>query len=85
MEDREATNPNPSTPGGNENQLLIGQLVSSLHRLKDLDNSEKGFFVFGDLAVIVTGKFRLRFCVWEYSLCVLQAKISLVRSLADKC
>ncbi|PIG89634.1 nuclear division Rft1 protein [Aspergillus arachidicola] len=48
----------PSTP-------LTGTLVSSLHRLKDEDNSEGGFFVFGDLSVKIEGIFRLKFTLFE--------------------
>ncbi|KAA6411057.1 MAG: hypothetical protein FRX48_05368 [Lasallia pustulata] len=44
---------------------LAGTLVSSLHRLKDVDNSDGGFFVFGDLSVKVEGEFRLRFSLFE--------------------
>ncbi|KAL8935978.1 MAG: hypothetical protein Q9216_005167 [Gyalolechia sp. 2 TL-2023] len=45
--------------------VLSGTLVSSLHRLKDVDNSDGGFFVFGDLSVKVEGDFRLRFSLFE--------------------
>ncbi|KAI9851380.1 MAG: hypothetical protein M1838_003843 [Thelocarpon superellum] len=44
---------------------LAGTLVSSLHRLKDIDNSDGGFFVFGDLSVKIEGEFRLRFSLFE--------------------
>jgi hypothetical protein len=44
---------------------LAGTLVSSLHRLKDIDNSNGGFFVFGDLSVRVEGEYRLRFSLFE--------------------
>ncbi|KAI9872139.1 MAG: hypothetical protein M1830_002030 [Pleopsidium flavum] len=44
---------------------LAGTLVSSLHRLKDVDNSDGGFFVFGDLSVKVEGDYRLRFSLFE--------------------
>ncbi|KAJ1978464.1 hypothetical protein H4R34_003196 [Dimargaris verticillata] len=43
----------------------IGSLVSSLHRLKDIDNSDGGFFVFPDISVKVEGEYRLRFCLYE--------------------
>lgn len=45
--------------------VLSGTLVSSLHRLKDMDNSDGGFFVFGDLSVRVEGEYRLRFSLFE--------------------
>ncbi|PGH07262.1 hypothetical protein AJ80_08022 [Polytolypa hystricis UAMH7299] len=44
---------------------LAGTLVSSLHRLKDVDNQDGGFFVFGDLSVKVEGTFRLKFNLFE--------------------
>ncbi|MCJ1375033.1 hypothetical protein MMC20_006267 [Loxospora ochrophaea] len=44
---------------------LAGTLVSSLHRLKDVDNTDGGFFVFGDLSVKLEGDFRLRFNLFE--------------------
>ncbi|KAJ5414262.1 hypothetical protein N7509_000889 [Penicillium cosmopolitanum] len=44
---------------------LAGTLVSSLHRLKDVDNSDGGFFVFGDLSVKIEGDFRLKFTLYE--------------------
>ncbi|KAJ5938131.1 Velvet factor [Penicillium verhagenii] len=44
---------------------LAGTLVSSLHRLQDVNNSDGGFFVFGDLSVKTVGEFRLRFTLFE--------------------
>ncbi|KAL8779684.1 MAG: hypothetical protein Q9213_006831 [Squamulea squamosa] len=44
---------------------LSGTLVSSLHRLKDVDNLDGGFFVFGDLSVKIEGTYRLRFSLFE--------------------
>ncbi|KAK2799056.1 Spore development regulator ryp2 [Onygenales sp. PD_10] len=44
---------------------LAGTLVSSFHRLKDTDNTDGGFFVFGDLSVKMEGEFRLRFDLFE--------------------
>lgn len=44
---------------------LGGTLVSSLHRLKDVDNHDGGFFVFGDLSVKKEGEYRLRFSLFE--------------------
>lgn len=44
---------------------LAGTLVSSLHRLKDTDNNDGAFFVFGDLSVKHEGKFRLQFTLYE--------------------
>ena len=44
---------------------LVGSLVSSLHRLKDMDNTDGGFFVFGDISVKIEGSFRLKFTLFE--------------------
>ncbi|KAE8352433.1 velvet factor-domain-containing protein [Aspergillus coremiiformis] len=44
---------------------LAGTLVSSLHRLKDVDDYEGGFFIFGDLSLKVEGKYRLKFTLFE--------------------
>ncbi|OBT96375.1 hypothetical protein VE01_05624 [Pseudogymnoascus verrucosus] len=44
---------------------LAGTLVSSLHRLKDSDNIDRGFFVFGDLSVKIEGTFKLQFTLYE--------------------
>jgi hypothetical protein len=46
-------------------QHLAGSLVSSLHRLRDLDNKDGGFFVFGDISVKKQGTFRLIFSLFE--------------------
>ncbi|TGZ78716.1 hypothetical protein EX30DRAFT_383404 [Ascodesmis nigricans] len=46
-------------------QALAGTLVSSLHRLKDINNDDGGFFVFGDLSVKIEGEFRLKFSLYE--------------------
>ncbi|KAL4887050.1 velvet factor-domain-containing protein [Aspergillus karnatakaensis] len=35
---------------------LTGTLVSSLHRLKDVDNTDGGFFVWGDLSIKIEGE-----------------------------
>ncbi|KAK3724792.1 hypothetical protein LTR37_000840 [Vermiconidia calcicola] len=45
---------------------LIGQNVSSLHRLKDIDNRDGGFFVFGDISCRRVGRFRLQFNLYEF-------------------
>ncbi|KAG0198217.1 hypothetical protein BGX28_008330 [Mortierella sp. GBA30] len=46
-------------------RALAGTVVSSLNRLKDVDNSDGGFFVFGDMSVRIEGRFRLRFTLFE--------------------
>ncbi|KAF1833756.1 hypothetical protein BDW02DRAFT_461427, partial [Decorospora gaudefroyi] len=54
--------PIESTP----NDSLAGTLVSSLHRLKDVDNKDGGFFVFGDISIKVQGPYRLHFSLYEF-------------------
>ena len=44
---------------------LIGTIVSSLYSLKDTDNQQGGFFVFGDLSVKIEGWFKLEFSLYE--------------------
>jgi len=44
---------------------LLGTVVSSLHRLKDTDNQDGGFFVFGDLSVKQEGKYKLLFSLYQ--------------------
>ncbi|TKA70708.1 hypothetical protein B0A55_07363 [Friedmanniomyces simplex] len=46
-------------------QYVIGQSSSSLNRLKDVDNKDGGFFVFGDISVRKTGWYRLRFSLFN--------------------
>jgi hypothetical protein len=48
------------------NDSLTGTLVSSLHRLKDVDNKDGGFFVFGDISIKLAGVFRLHFTLYEF-------------------
>jgi len=45
-------------------EYLAGATVSSLYRLRDIDNTDGGFFVFGDLAVRKQGYFRLYFSLF---------------------
>ncbi|KAE8451549.1 hypothetical protein EG329_003622 [Mollisiaceae sp. DMI_Dod_QoI] len=52
-------------PVGTLGTALAGTLVSSLHRLKDTNNSDGAFFVFGDLSVKVEGVFRLQFNLYQ--------------------
>ncbi|KAK8115923.1 hypothetical protein PG984_012425 [Apiospora sp. TS-2023a] len=40
---------------------MAGSTVSSLHRLKDTDNRDSGFFIFPDLTVKKEGWYRIRF------------------------
>jgi hypothetical protein len=52
-------------PQGTLGAALAGTLVSSLHRLKDSDNNDGAFFVFGDLSVKLEGTYRLQFNLYE--------------------
>lgn len=44
---------------------LCGSVVSSLHKLKDTDSKDGGFFVFGDVSVKKLGEHRLLFSLFE--------------------
>ncbi|KAJ3352584.1 hypothetical protein HDU83_007891 [Entophlyctis luteolus] len=44
---------------------MTGSIVSSLYRLRDLDNKEGSFFVFPDLSVRKEGTFKLKFSLFE--------------------
>ncbi|QIW99469.1 hypothetical protein AMS68_004987 [Peltaster fructicola] len=44
---------------------IIGETCSAIHRLKDLDNKEGGYFVFGDISVRKPGKYRLHFALFN--------------------
>ncbi|KAK9484162.1 velvet factor-domain-containing protein [Lipomyces starkeyi] len=46
-------------------ETLAGTLVSSLHRVRDGNDREGGYFVFGDLSIKLEGKFRLQFNLFE--------------------
>ncbi|OZJ05943.1 hypothetical protein BZG36_01263, partial [Bifiguratus adelaidae] len=46
---------------------LSGSVVSSLYHLKDVDDRDGAFFVFGDLSVKQEGMFRLQFDLFEMS------------------
>jgi hypothetical protein len=50
---------------GAPSKCLAGSLISSLHRLKDIDNKDGAFFVFGDISVKIKGTFRLRFTLFD--------------------
>ncbi|KAK9366320.1 velvet factor, partial [Lipomyces kononenkoae] len=46
-------------------ETLAGTLVSSLHRVRDSNDREGGYFVFGDLSIKLEGQFRLQFNLFE--------------------
>ncbi|KAF8866823.1 hypothetical protein BDZ45DRAFT_174061 [Acephala macrosclerotiorum] len=52
-------------PAGTLGTALAGTLVSSLHRLKDTNNSDGAFFIFGDLSVKIEGSFCLQFNLYQ--------------------
>ncbi|OBZ86675.1 hypothetical protein A0J61_05283 [Choanephora cucurbitarum] len=54
--------PNHSVP-----LALLGQTASSMYRLKDINNQDGGFFVFGDISVRLEGYFRLKLSLFQIS------------------
>ncbi|KAG4442650.1 hypothetical protein IFR05_001835 [Cadophora sp. M221] len=76
----ESDNGNPSSAAGNLGATLAGTLVSSLHRLKDTDNFDGAFFVFGDLSVKHEGRFRLQFTLYEMR----QNQCAYIRSITSQ-
>ncbi|KAI8069991.1 velvet factor-domain-containing protein [Gongronella butleri] len=46
-------------------EYLSGTTVSSLYRLRDIDNQDGGFYIFGDLSVKKQGIFKLHFSLFE--------------------
>ncbi len=69
LEDTDAEKSGRKSPQGPPTQnALTGSTVSSLHKLKDIDNVETAFFVFGDLAVKKEGFFRIRFDLLQIDL-----------------
>ncbi|KAF2271591.1 uncharacterized protein EI97DRAFT_387518 [Westerdykella ornata] len=49
----------------NGSNVLLGCLASSLHRLKDVDNQDTAFFIWGDISVKIAGEFRLHFSLFN--------------------
>ncbi|KAI8883973.1 hypothetical protein K501DRAFT_183310 [Backusella circina FSU 941] len=47
---------------------LSGQIVSSMYKLKDINDLDGAFFIFGDLSVKVEGCFRLKLSLFEITL-----------------
>lgn len=46
-------------------EALAGTIVSSLYRLKDVDDTDAGFFIWGDISIKIEGTFRLKFSLFE--------------------
>ncbi|KAI8370137.1 velvet factor [Choanephora cucurbitarum] len=46
---------------------LSGQTASSMYRLKDINNQDGGFFVFGDISIRLEGYFRLKLSLFQIS------------------
>ncbi|KAI8089255.1 velvet factor-domain-containing protein [Halteromyces radiatus] len=59
---------------------LSGTTVSSLYRLRDIDNKDGGFYVFGDLSVKQSGEFKLQFSLFEIVDQVVQNRQTLLSS-----
>ncbi|KAK8214016.1 velvet factor-domain-containing protein [Phyllosticta capitalensis] len=53
-----------------DDKALAGTICSSLHRLKDIDNKDGAFFVFGDISIKKTGEYRLRFSLFDILKCI---------------
>ncbi|KAH6600587.1 hypothetical protein BASA50_002151 [Batrachochytrium salamandrivorans] len=47
------------------NRVMSGSTASSLHRLRDIDGTYGGFFVFPDISIRHEGRFRLKFTLFE--------------------
>jgi len=63
------SSPEDTSPSPNPKEnALTGTVVSSLYSLKDTDNTQGGFFVFGDLSVRKEGHYRLEFTLYELKL-----------------
>ncbi|KAK2005755.1 hypothetical protein LZ32DRAFT_128918 [Colletotrichum eremochloae] len=46
-------------------KALVGTVCSSLHKFKDPNSHDTGYFVFGDLSVKFEGHFKLQFVLYE--------------------
>ncbi|KAF4542148.1 Spore development regulator vosA [Lasiodiplodia theobromae] len=55
----------PEEDEANPDKALSGTICSSLHRLKDVDNKDGAFFVFGDISIKQQGEHRLRFSLFD--------------------
>ncbi|KAI8394184.1 velvet factor-domain-containing protein [Radiomyces spectabilis] len=51
--------------GDGKTRSTTGSVVSSLYHLKDIDNTDAGFFVFPDLSVRMEGTYRLKLSLFE--------------------
>ncbi|KAK9720082.1 hypothetical protein K7432_004375 [Basidiobolus ranarum] len=58
---------------------ISGTLSSSIHKLKDIDNTDGGFFIFPEVVVRVQGDYRLRFRLYE----VTSGKAILLKSICS--
>ncbi|KAG0178740.1 hypothetical protein DFQ28_007300 [Apophysomyces sp. BC1034] len=62
-----------------------GSVVSSLYHLKDIDNTDAGFFVFPDLSVRMEGSYRLKLSLFEIiGFPGMEESTRLSRSFADQ-
>ncbi|KAG0170826.1 hypothetical protein DFQ30_001954 [Apophysomyces sp. BC1015] len=60
-----ATNDGEELHFSNGTKTTAGSVVQSVHKLKDIDNKDGGFFVFADISVRLEGLFRLKFTLFE--------------------
>jgi hypothetical protein len=60
-------------------RATTGSVVSSLYHLKDIDNTDGGFFVFPDLSVRTEGIYRLKFSLFE----IVSGKVYHCRSICS--
>ena len=62
-------------------RAMTGSIASSMYRLKDIDNTYGGFFVFPDISLRQEGNFRIKFTLFEiikYILVLLSDDLSLL-------
>ncbi|KAI8645779.1 velvet factor-domain-containing protein [Parasitella parasitica] len=62
----------------NGNRTTAGTVVQSLHKLKDHDNTDGGFFIFSDISVRLEGYYRLKFTLYEIEGCFVNRLCSIV-------
>ncbi|KAG0181397.1 hypothetical protein DFQ29_008454 [Apophysomyces sp. BC1021] len=52
-------------PFFNGNRTTAGAVVQSLHKLKDTNNKDGGFFIFADISIRLEGFYKLKFTMFE--------------------
>ncbi|OZJ06625.1 hypothetical protein BZG36_00377 [Bifiguratus adelaidae] len=61
----------------NGNRTTAGTVVQSPYRLKDVDNTDGGFFIFPDMSVRMEGVFRLKFSLFD----IVDGDVTLIKSI----